>query len=351
MCVLNYSAKSSTQHNYTGELQNMLVRVFGPTTPFQTHLTAVFYSIPIVANRRIVSSRSLMLKHLPDCSLALMLNIFNTIWITGAIPDSYHGYHHIYTDGSRQNDEVAAAAISSLTSLSINGTAKSTTSCMPSSRSWVNGLLLIVNHVKKSPFSEFLSLLRLLKRNRRNGKQNGSFSVEDEMIPGENEVYTRLNCSNDLVADEGRYHRMCLQRFMINKRSPDAEVGEKGRPVDEGMQQWFQMLCIWLEVEADAELYTLQELHKKMAEIAGDEDIYGDMISYFLHDLWNKERTRDEDREAEIVVLTAAKLIMSEIREKEYDPSVYPKSERYYSSNRPLGTEPFKTVSTGFDKV
>ncbi|KAG1679573.1 Tripartite motif-containing protein 3 [Nymphon striatum] len=140
-----------------------------------------------------------------------------------------------------------------------------------------------------------------------------------------NEVYTRLNCSNDLVADEGRYHRMCLLRFMINKRSPDAEVGEKGRPVDEGMQQWFQMLCIWLEVEADAELYTLQELHKKMAEIAGDEDIYGDMISYFLHDLWDKERTRDEDREAEIVVLTADKLIMSEIREKEYDPSVYPK--------------------------
>ncbi|KAG1672408.1 RNA-directed DNA polymerase from mobile element jockey [Nymphon striatum] len=34
------------------------------------------------------------------------------------VSDSYHGYHHIYTDGSRQNDEVAAAAISSLTSLS-----------------------------------------------------------------------------------------------------------------------------------------------------------------------------------------------------------------------------------------
>ncbi|KAG1658849.1 RNA-directed DNA polymerase from mobile element jockey [Nymphon striatum] len=30
-----------------------------------------------------------MLKHLPDCSLALILNIFNTIWITGAIPSSW----------------------------------------------------------------------------------------------------------------------------------------------------------------------------------------------------------------------------------------------------------------------
>ncbi|KAG1686127.1 hypothetical protein GQR58_008869 [Nymphon striatum] len=112
-----------------------------------------------------------------------------------------------------------------------------------------------------------------------------------------NEVYTRLNCSNDLVADEGRYHRMCLQRFMINKRSPDAEVGEKGRPVDEAVNGRSNVLC------------------------------FKDMISYFLHDLWDKERTRDEDKEAEIVVLTAAKLIMSEIREKEYDPSVYPKSD------------------------
>ena len=88
------------------------------------------------------------------------------------------------------------------------------------------------------------------------------------------QVYTRLNCSNDLVAVEGRYHKMCLQRFMTNKQSPYAEGAEKGRPVDEGMQQWFQMLCIWLEIEADAELYTLQELHSKMTEMAGDESVY-----------------------------------------------------------------------------
>jgi len=28
-----------------------------------------------------------------------------------------------------------------------------------------------------------------------------------------------------------------------------------GRPQDKGMLHWFQMLCQWLESEADAELY------------------------------------------------------------------------------------------------
>ncbi|KAG1687726.1 hypothetical protein GQR58_008300 [Nymphon striatum] len=87
-------------------------------------------------------------------------------------------------------------------------------------------------------------------------------------------VFTRLSCSNDLVADEGIYHKECLQRFMSNKDSPDELAGEVGRPIDEEMHQWFQMLCIWLDVEAGAEFYTLQELHTKMSEIAHGEDVY-----------------------------------------------------------------------------
>ena len=77
------------------------------------------------------------------------------------------------------------------------------------------------------------------------------------------------------------------------------------------------MMCIWLEVDADAELYTLQELHSKMSEMAGDENVYSikrfkqklqekygnklyfaeidgrsnvvcfrDMADYILYDLW-----------------------------------------------------------------
>ena len=34
------------------------------------------------------------------------------------------------------------------------------------------------------------------------------------------------------------------------------------------------MMCIWLEADADAELYNSQELHSKMSEMAGDENVY-----------------------------------------------------------------------------
>jgi len=89
-----------------------------------------------------------------------------------------------------------------------------------------------------------------------------------------NNVYTRLSCSNDLVADEGLYHKTCLSRFLLNWPSPYAKNNDKGRPVDENLLQWFNMLCLWLEVEYDAELYTLTELHEKMTELASGEDVY-----------------------------------------------------------------------------
>ena len=42
------------------------------------------------------------------------------------------------------------------------------------------------------------------------------------------------------------------------------------------MQNWFEVLCIWLEGESDGELYSLQELHDKMTELADGEEIYGE---------------------------------------------------------------------------
>ena len=47
-----------------------------------------------------------------------------------------------------------------------------------------------------------------------------------------------------------------------------------GRPTDSGMLYWFQRLCQWLETEADAELYTLMELHAKMSELADGAEVY-----------------------------------------------------------------------------
>ena len=67
------------------------------------------------------------------------------------------------------------------------------------------------------------------------------------------EVYIRLSCSNDLVADKGRYYKTCLQRFMTDKISPDLEDEENreiGRPADAEMLHWFEMLCIWLEIDS-----------------------------------------------------------------------------------------------------
>ena len=65
------------------------------------------------------------------------------------------------------------------------------------------------------------------------------------------------------MADEALYHKECLTRFMFNSPSFEAQNKPKGRPVDEKMLQSFEMLCTWLEVEADAELYNRAELHKK----------------------------------------------------------------------------------------
>ena len=47
-----------------------------------------------------------------------------------------------------------------------------------------------------------------------------------------------------------------------------------GRPEDQGMLYWFQMLYQWLELETDAELYSLTELHSKMVEFSGGSDVY-----------------------------------------------------------------------------
>ena len=43
---------------------------------------------------------------------------------------------------------------------------------------------------------------------------------------------------------------------MTDKKSTDLEDEEnrdRGRPADEGMLHWFEMLCIWLEIDSNAE--------------------------------------------------------------------------------------------------
>ena len=40
----------------------------------------------------------------------------------------------------------------------------------------------------------------------------------------------------------------------------------------------------------------------------------------------DKKRLKDKEKDAERIVMTAAKVIMAEIREKKYDTSAYPKT-------------------------
>ena len=75
-------------------------------------------------------------------------------------------------------------------------------------------------------------------------------------------VKTRLSCSNDLLVDEAVYHKECLKKFILYWPSFEAQNKPKGRPVDKSVLQLFEMLCVWLEVEADAKLNTVTEQYK-----------------------------------------------------------------------------------------
>jgi len=118
------------------------------------------------------------------------------------------------------------------------------------------------------------------------------------------------------------------------------------------------MLCEWLESEADAELYTLAELHNKMTEFSGGSSVYTpkwleqklhehyqdfiffaevegrgnvlcfrNMASYIINDKWHSERKGNIEEEAKCIVCAAAKIIRAEIREKTYDTQFYPSNE------------------------
>ncbi|KAG1680637.1 hypothetical protein GQR58_012317 [Nymphon striatum] len=84
-----------------------------------------------------------------------------------------------------------------------------------------------------------------------------------------------------------------------------------------------------------------------MSEIAHGEDVYSvkrlkqkllkryqDYI-YFaeIGGRSNVERNQNKEREAEKIILTAAKFIMAEIREIKYDSSVYPKDKEIHNQN------------------
>ena len=45
-----------------------------------------------------------------------------------------------------------------------------------------------------------------------------------------------------------------------------------------------------------------------------------------------KKRRKDKEKDAERIVMTAARVIMAEIREKKYDTSAYPKTTDFHNT-------------------
>ena len=172
------------------------------------------------------------------------------------------------------------------------------------------------------------------------------------------QVLTRISTSNDLVANVAIYHKDCLTRYILNWPFSDVPKGKRGRSVDEIRNKWFEMLCIWLENEADGELYSLTELHDKMTEMANGEEVYSqkwlksklvekyketiffselnghpnvlcfrEAEKQILNSKWYETKKENLQEESERIIRTAAKLILAEIREQIYDKTQYPSTD------------------------
>ena len=164
------------------------------------------------------------------------------------------------------------------------------------------------------------------------------------------EVSVRLAGCSDLVAEEAIYHTSCMNRFRLWVPSEN----QRGRPVDQSMMENFKRICIWLEEEGDSELYTIQEILEKMKELAGDTPCYSikhlrrklteyykehiffaklpgksdlvcfrDMASFLLNKLRKMEKQTSND-----IIVTAAKIIKSDLRVLTTDKSHYPLLEK-----------------------
>ena len=167
-----------------------------------------------------------------------------------------------------------------------------------------------------------------------------------------------LDC-HDLIAAEARYHESCYRNFVLGRASRDETHHQStaGRPADENCLYFFDQVCEWLEKEG--ELRSLEEIYVEMVEVAGSaEKVYSkrwlkrklkekyqdhiffseingkndivcfqNMVGYLVNDKWFLDRKKDIKEEAERIVLTAAKIILNDIRSSDVDNQWYPTNE------------------------
>ena len=161
-----------------------------------------------------------------------------------------------------------------------------------------------------------------------------------------NEVQHRLDSCIDLVAEGAVYRISCLNRFRLVKSTTEKP---SGRPVNSLMMENFLKVCQWLD-EGDGELHILADIYNKMAELSegtecyhrkylktkliehykeytyvfesdGRNDIIGfkHMSSFFMAEFMKKKNKTSSD-----MIIAAAKIIKSDIREMPKDKTVYP---------------------------
>ena len=164
-----------------------------------------------------------------------------------------------------------------------------------------------------------------------------------------------LNCTDFVQAEA------CHGKFYVSEGLPSPLTKNLvGRQANKESADYFNKLCSY--TESETEVYSLQELQGKMIEIAGGENVYkvystkwlktklqqkfGDhvffseingksnvacfrnMANTIITDKWYEDKNSNIDDEAKRIVTTAAKLIKSQIEEKNYSADFYLSTEK-----------------------
>ena len=182
-----------------------------------------------------------------------------------------------------------------------------------------------------------------------------------------NEVLMRLQDCFDLVAVKAVYHSACFARFLSGRPMLNSCVKDKsvGRKENHDMLQSFDRVCSWLETKAEPQtrdeiydrmldlaegkpVYSVKWLKKKLsekyasnvffAEVAGRKNVvcFQNMASFIISDKWHSDRSDNVSIESDRVIRAAARLILADIREKQYSTDTYPSEQDIKDTDRAI---------------
>lgn len=183
------------------------------------------------------------------------------------------------------------------------------------------------------------------------------------------EIRSRLESCNDLVAEEGRYHRLCHNRFWSDLPCVVGAV-DCGRPAADNAMTIFEKMCYVLETTCEENAYTMDGLHELMsslctgdpqfdiysakhvkrllkerygdriffAEVSGRKNVicFRDLSNLIVSDKWYVDKLAENVDVRDKIVRDAARLIADEIRQIPSSTSIYPTTEDISTPNDQL---------------